>query len=123
MTAAAAPITPVTSPKVAWSQRVRKVGGFIQLAFAAFWLVRGALSIGGIIGIVLTGVSAVTACAVLVYAIRVTAGTGRRPTSPAAKRIERSITVATVIELVASVGFPVIVGAPKSVLRAAAAPG
>jgi hypothetical protein len=30
------------SPAEAWSQRVRKVGGFIQLAFAAFWLVRGA---------------------------------------------------------------------------------
>ncbi|MDQ1663074.1 MAG: hypothetical protein QOJ68_3054 [Blastococcus sp.] len=109
MTTAAAPTTPVTSPGVAWSQRVRKVGGFIQLAFAAFWLVRGALSIGGISGTVLTGVSAVMAGAVLVYAIRVTAGTGRRPTSPEAKRIERSITAATVIELVASVGFPVIV--------------
>jgi hypothetical protein len=105
----AAPITPVTTPKVAWSQRVRKVGGFIQLAFAAFWLVRGALSIGGISGTVLTGVSVVIAGAVLVYAVRVTAGTGQRPTGPAAKRIERSITAATVIELVASVGFPVIV--------------
>jgi hypothetical protein len=109
MTTAAAPTTPVTSPKGAWSQRVRKVGGFIQLAFAAFWLVRGALSVGGISGTALTGVSAVMAGAVLVYAIRVTAGTGRRPTSPEAKRIERSITAATVIELVASVGFPVIV--------------
>ncbi len=35
------------SPVVAWSRRVRRVGGLIQLAFAAFWLVRGALSIGG----------------------------------------------------------------------------
>ena len=109
MTTAAAPITPVTSPKIAWSQRVRKVGGFIQLAFAAFWLVRGALSIGAISGTVLAGVSVVIAGAVLVYAVRVTAGTGRRPTGPAAKRIERSITAATVIELVASFGFPVIV--------------
>jgi ABC-type multidrug transport system fused ATPase/permease subunit len=35
------------SPAAAWSQRVRKVGGYIQLAFAAFWLIRGALTIGG----------------------------------------------------------------------------
>ena len=35
------------APAAAWSQRVRRVGGFIQLAFAAFWLVRGALSLGG----------------------------------------------------------------------------
>jgi hypothetical protein len=32
---------------VAWSQRVRKVGGYIQLAFAAFWLFRGAVTVGG----------------------------------------------------------------------------
>jgi hypothetical protein len=71
------------TPAAAWSQRVRRVGGFIQLAFAAFWLG--------------------------VYAIRVTAGTGRRPTSPEAKRIERSVSAATVIELVASIALPVIV--------------
>ena len=34
------------SPAAAWSQRVRKVGGYIQLAFAAFWLIRGSLTIG-----------------------------------------------------------------------------
>jgi len=31
------------SPAAAWSQRVRKVGGYIQLAFAAFWLIRAGL--------------------------------------------------------------------------------
>jgi hypothetical protein len=88
---------------------VRRVGGFIQLAFAAFWLVRGALSLGGATGTALTGVALVVAAAVLVYAIRVTAGTGRRPTSPEAKHIERSVTAATIIELVASFALPVIV--------------
>jgi O-antigen/teichoic acid export membrane protein len=47
--------------------------------------------------------------AVLIYAIRVTAGTGRRPASPQAKAIERSVTIATIIGLVASFAFPVIV--------------
>jgi hypothetical protein len=97
------------SPATAWSHRVRKVGGLIQLAFAAFWLVRGALIIGGGTGTALAGGALVLVIAVLVYAIRVTAGTGRRPTSPQAKVIERSVTAATVIELVASFGFPVIV--------------
>ena len=97
------------SPAAAWSQRVRKVGGYIQLAFAAFWLVRGALTIGGGTGTALAGAGLVLVVAVLVYAIRVTAGTGRRPTSPQAKAIERSVTIATVIELVASFVFPVIV--------------
>lgn len=97
------------SPADAWSERVRRVGGFIQLAFAAFWLVRGALSVGGGVGAALSGVAILAAAAVLVYAIRVTAGTGRRPTSPEAKRIERSVTAATVIELVASFALPSIV--------------
>ena len=97
------------SPAAAWSQRVRKVGGYIQLAFAAFWLIRGALTIGGGTGTALAGAALVLVIAALAYAIQVTAGTGRRPTSPQAKAIERSVTAATVIELVASFAFPFIV--------------
>ena len=97
------------SPAAAWSQRVRKVGGYIQLAFAAFWLIRGSLTIGGKTGTALAAASLAAVSAVLVYAIRVTAGTGRRPTSPQARAIERSVTIATVIELAASFGFPFIV--------------
>ena len=41
MTTSEAPAGAELSPAAAWSQRVRRVGGFIQLAFAAFWLVRG----------------------------------------------------------------------------------
>ena len=97
------------SPAAAWSQRVRKVGGYIQLAFAAFWLIRGSLTIGG--------------------GNRDRPG-GRRPRpgrrcpglrhpgqrrdrpqahQPGPKAIERSVTVATIIELIASFVFPVIV--------------
>ena len=109
MTITRARATTELSPQVAWSQRVRKVGGFIQLAFAAFWLVRGALSITGITGTALAAAGIVLSVVVLGYAIRVTAGIGGRPTSAAAKRIERSVSIATVIELVASFAFPVIV--------------
>jgi len=109
MTMSEAPTTAELSPSAAWSQRVRRVGGFIQLAFAAFWLVRGGLIIGGVSGTVLTGVAIVIVVAVLIYGIRVTARTGRRPTGPEAKRIERSVNTATVIELVASLVLPFIV--------------
>jgi hypothetical protein len=94
---------------IAWSRRVRRVGGLIQLAFAAFWLVRGALSVGGGPGTVLAGVGLVAALAVLVYAIRVTAGTGAVPIGTEAKGIERSVTAASIIELVASFVLPVVV--------------
>jgi hypothetical protein len=95
--------------RAAWSNRVRRVGGFIQLAFAAFWLVRGALNVGGGAGAILTAAGLVIAIAVLAYGVRVTAGTGHRPTGPEAKRIERSVTASTVIELVAAFVLPVIV--------------
>jgi hypothetical protein len=109
MTAGDASLRADPAPSVAWSERVRRVGGLIQLAFAAFWLVRGSLSIGGGAGMALAGTALIIVIAVLAYAIQVTAGTGRRPISPDAKRIERSVTVATVIELVASFALPAIV--------------
>lgn len=97
------------NPREAWSQRVRKVGGFIQLAFAGFWLLRGGLSVGGAAGTLVTAVAVVLVVAVLVYGIRVTAGKGHRPTGVEAKRIERSVTLATVIEVIASIVLPFVV--------------
>ncbi len=49
--------------------------------------------------------------AVVAYGIRVSVGSGPRLTSPEAKRLERSVTLATVIELVAAFILPVVVSA------------
>ena len=62
------------TPAAAWSRPVQRIGGFIQAAFAAFWLVRASLAIGGRAGDVLLAVSGVAVIGVLTYAIRVTAG-------------------------------------------------
>jgi hypothetical protein len=96
-------------PAAAWSRRVRRIGGFIQAAFAAFWLVRASLAIGGPLGDVLLAVSAVAVIGVFAYALRVTAGTAPRPAGPQARRIERLVTLATVIELIAAFVLPVVV--------------
>lgn len=106
---AASPAEP--SVATAWSRRVRRVGGLIQLAFAAFWLVRGSVVLGGAASGVLIAVSCVAALAALAYAITVTPGTGPRPKGAEAKRIERAITLATVLELLAAFVLPVIVSA------------
>ncbi len=103
------PLAGELSPKVAWSRRVRRVGGFIQLAFAALWLLRGSLNVHGPAGPLLAGAFSVMVLAVLAYGIRVTAGAGPRPPGQEAKRIERSVTIATIIELVAAFALPVIV--------------
>ena len=97
------------TPAAAWSRRVRRIGGFIQTAFAALWLARASLAIGGRAGDVLVAASAVAVTGVLAYAIKATAGTAPRPHGPQASRIERSVTVATVIELAAAFVLPVVV--------------
>jgi hypothetical protein len=109
MTVSEAPTGTAPSPKVAWSRRVRRIGGLIQMAFAAFWLVRGSLTINGRTGIALALVFVTIAAIVAVYGLRATAGTAPRPTSPEGKRIERDVTVATVIQLVASFAVPALV--------------
>ena len=96
-------------PAAAWSRRVRRIGGFIQAAFAALWLVRASLAIGGPVGDVLLAVSGAAVVGVFAYAIRVTAGTAPRPSGPQARRIERSVTLATIIELAAAFVLPVVV--------------
>ena len=106
-----APSAGELTPTVAWSRRVRRVGGLIQTAFAAFWLIRGSHAIGGAVGAFLIALSGVVALAVFAYAARVTAGTAPRPRGVEGKRIERAVTLATVIELVAAFVFPVVVSA------------
>jgi hypothetical protein len=100
---------PDLTPAAAWSRRVRRIGGLIQAAFAAFWLTRASLAIGGRTEDILLAASGVAVIGVFAYAIKVTAGTAPRPAGPEARRIERSVTLATVIELAAAFILPVIV--------------
>lgn len=97
------------SPQAAWSNRVRRIGGLIQAAFAAFWLVRGSLVIGGRVADLLIAVFGVAVIGAFSYAIRATAGTAPRPSSAEGKQIERAVTIATIIEFAAAFVLPVIV--------------
>ncbi len=109
MTISAAPRGAELSPIKAWSKRVRRVGGFIQVAFAAFWLVRASLTVRGGVGAAMAAVAVAMVIVVCGYGIRATAGTAPRPTSPEGKRIERGVTIVTVIQLVASFAAPAAV--------------
>ena len=109
MTTSLAPTGAADAAVFAWSKRVRRVGGFIQVAFAAFWLVRGSLNIHGPLGKVLAVLLAAVTIAVVAYGGRATAGLAPRPTSAEAKHLERAISVATIVQLVASFAAPAIV--------------
>jgi hypothetical protein len=107
-------LSPTTSaadltPTAAWSRRVRWIGGLIQAAFAGFWLLRGSVVIGGGVADVLIVVFGVTVIGVFVYAVMATSGTAPRPKSPEGKRIERAVTIATVLEFGAAIVLPIIV--------------
>jgi hypothetical protein len=96
------------TPTAAWSRRVRLIGGFIQTAFAAFWLTRASLTIGGRAGDVLIAASGAAVIGVVTYAITNTAGTAPRPAGPQAARIGRSVTAATVIQLAVTFVLPAV---------------
>jgi hypothetical protein len=109
MTTSLTPTSAADAAVFAWSKRVRRIGGFIQVAFAVFWLVRGSLNINGPTGKVLAVLFAVATVAVVAYGVRTTSGLAPRPTSAEAKDLERAITIATIVQLVASFAAPAIV--------------
>jgi hypothetical protein len=96
------------TPVAAWSRRVRLMGGFIQAAFAAFWLTRASLTIGGRAADVLIAAVGAAVIGVVSYALKNTAGTAPRPAGPQARKIGRSVTAATVIQLAVTFVLPVI---------------
>jgi hypothetical protein len=95
----------------AWRRRVARVGSDIQLAFAVLWIVRGMLATGwpGRLpaALILAGATAALAA----WGTAVTRGLAPRPRGPAARRLGRAITIATIAQLAASCALPVIVSA------------
>jgi hypothetical protein len=97
--------------RLAWRRRVARIGALIQLGFAALWLCRGTLATGwpGRLPIALALLAGAVA-----LGLRAEAGTrGRapRPTGPAARRLERSVTIATLLQLAASFALPAVLSA------------
>lgn len=90
----------------AWSRRVLRVGGLIQACFAGFWLVRGSLAIGGLMGTLLAAALLGVSVAAIIYGVVATSGLTPRPRNRDGLRIERQVTIASLIQLVASFVAP-----------------
>ena len=97
------------SAQAAWSRRVRRIGGFIQAAFAGFWLIRGSLVLPGPASTVVPVVAVACVGGAFGYGLWATSGIAPRPAGTRARRLERDISVATVVQLVASFVAPAIV--------------
>ena len=94
-----------------WARRVLWVGGLIQCAFGAFWLVRGSATIGGIGGSRCLPL-ALFLVGLFTYARQAARGTAPRPSGTRQdKRIEIQVTIATVLEFAAAIILPLVVSA------------
>jgi hypothetical protein len=109
--AATAPTLPEPAARAAWRRRVARIGALIQLAFAALWITRGTLATGwpGRLPIALVLAAAVVTLGI--WGAVTTRGLAPRPRGPAARRLERGITIATVVQLAASCALPFLVAA------------
>jgi hypothetical protein len=91
------------SARSQWRKRVLLVGGGFQVAFGAWWLVRGlapltSLLVAGLVGVLVVLGGITVTSSVLASA--------PRPQGTEASRIERRLSVATVLQLTASVLVP-----------------
>ena len=102
---------PGIAARDAWRRRVARVGSDIQLAFAVLWIVRGTLATGWPGRLPAALVLAGATVALAVWGTAVTRGLAPRPRGPAARRLGRAITVATIAQLAASCALPFIVAA------------
>jgi hypothetical protein len=109
--AATASALPDPVARTAWRRRVARVGSLIQLAFAALWLARGTFATGWPGQLPIAVALVCGAAAVGIWGAVTTRGLAPRPRGSAARRLERAITIATVVQLAASCALPVIVSA------------
>jgi hypothetical protein len=102
---------PETAARAAWRRRVARTGSGVQLAFGILWIIRGTLATGwpGRLPLALTLAAGTAALAI--WGTLATRGLAPRPRGPAARHLERAITIATAAQLAASCALPVIVTA------------
>jgi hypothetical protein len=100
---------PPADARVAWRRRVARVGSLIQVGFAALWLGRGTLATGWPARLPIALALVAAAVATGVWAEARTRGRAPRPTGPAARPLERAVTIATLVQLAASFALPLVV--------------
>jgi len=110
-TSRSAGLSPATDARLAWRRRVARIGSLIQVGFAALWLGRGTLATGWPARVPIALALVAAAAAIGVWGEARTRGLAPRPAGAAARRLERAVTIATVAQLAASFGLPVVVAA------------
>jgi hypothetical protein len=105
MTSVAAPVRVVESSPIAqWRRRVLRVSSLCQIGFGTVWLANAVRAHAPNVSPVLLAVGLVGFGA----AIAATRGSAPRPSGREARSLERNVTIATVVQLVASFVLPVV---------------
>jgi hypothetical protein len=105
------PAEDTAQARAAWKRLVARNGSMFQLAFAALWLARGSLATGWPPRLAIAAALAVGACALAAWGAVTTRGLAPRPRGPAARKLDRATTIATVAQLAVSCALPVLVAA------------
>jgi len=109
----ASPMAPsdLSLARPAWRRRVARIGSLFQLGFAALWLGRGTLATGWTERLPLALTLVTGAVALGVWGEAKTRHLAPKPTGLAGRRLEREVTIASVLQLAASFVLPVVVSA------------
>jgi hypothetical protein len=105
------PASPDLAARNAWRRRVATIGSQFQLAFAALWLVRGTLATGWPARAPIAVLLVAAVAGLSAWGAVATRGLAPQPRGPQARRLGRSITIATVAQLAVSCALPFLVGA------------
>jgi hypothetical protein len=103
------PAEDTAQAREAWKRLVARNGSLFQLAFAALWLARGSIATGWPLRLAIAAALVAGACALAVWGAVSTRGLAPRPRGPAARKLDRAITIATVAQLAASCALPFLV--------------
>ena len=105
------PAQDTAQARAAWKRLVARNGSLFQLAFAALWLGRGSIAIGWPPRLAIAAALVAGACALAAWGAVTTRGLAPRPRGPAARKLDRAITIATVVQLAASCALPFLIAA------------
>jgi len=97
--------------RAAWKRLVARNGSLFQLAFAALWLARGTIAAGWPSRLAIAAVLAASACGLAAWGVATTQGLAPRPRGPAARKLDRDITIATIAQLAVSCALPLLLAA------------
>ena len=101
-----APTHPAAMPAAVagWKRRVLRISSLCEILFGSIWIANALRPHIPVAAAVVLATGAI----MFAISVRATRGSAPRPSGPQARALERRITIATVVQIVATLVFPVV---------------